>query len=331
MQRIESLGGFEGRSLLAQSQALAPCQRVFQRRKSLTVAAGSPGMHGIGQTCDAFGRLALLRRADGVGLGIGDVVGPAEFGFNLGIGEVQGGIVGTMGLITHDLATVQFDNALAHRVDDLFVMCGHHDGGAGTVDSVQHLHNAQRCGRVKVAGGLVGQQDLRVVHIRTGDGHALLLATGQLMRIVLLFAGKTHGVQHLGHQRLNGGTAGTDHLERERHVLPHGFVVEQLVVLEHEAQRTAVMRHLTVGDTAQVVAGHTNLTAGGLLLAQQQAQQRGFTGSGCAHQEHEVATLYAEVDAIKRGPSALRVNLGHIVQCNQSHDYSSFSAARRCS
>ena len=52
-----------------------------------------------------------------------------------------------MGLITHDLATVQFDNALAHRVDDLFVMCGHHDGGAGTVDSVQHLHNAQRCGR----------------------------------------------------------------------------------------------------------------------------------------------------------------------------------------
>ena len=103
-----------------------------------------------------------------------------------------------MSLVTHDLAVVQFDHALAHRVDDLFVMRGHDDGGAGAVDGVQHFHDAQRSGRVEVAGGLVGQQNLRVIHVGAGDGHTLLLATGELMRIVLFLAGESHGIQHLG-------------------------------------------------------------------------------------------------------------------------------------
>ncbi len=51
---------------------------------------------------------------------------------------------------------------------------------------------------VEVAGGLVGQQNLRVIHVGAGDGHTLLLATGELMRIVLFLAGEAHGTQRLG-------------------------------------------------------------------------------------------------------------------------------------
>ena len=45
------------------------------------------------------------------------------------------------------------------------------------VDQVQHLGAGAR---IEVAGGLVGQDDERIVHQRAGDGHALLLAAGEL-------------------------------------------------------------------------------------------------------------------------------------------------------
>ena len=269
-------------------------------------------MHGIGQTGDAFRR--LVTALDGLGRRRQHMMGGVGLGFDFGIREEQGGIVGAMSLVTHDLAAVQFDHALAHRVDDLFVMRGHDDGGAGAVDGVQHFHDAQRSGRVEVAGGLVGQQNLRVIHVGAGDGHTLLLATGELMRIVLFLAGESHGIQHLGHQRFDGGPPRADHLKGERHVLPYGFVIEQLVILEHEAQRTAVLRHLTVGDAPQIVAGHANLAAGGLLLAQQQAQERGLAGAGRTHKEHEITAFDIEVDAVKRRSGAFGIDLGHIVQ-----------------
>ena len=105
-------------------------------------------------------------------------------------------------LVAHDLAGVQFDHAFAHGVDDLLVVCGHDDGGAGTVDGVQHFHDAQRRGRVEVARRLVGEQDLRMVHIRPCDGDALRFAAGQLMGVVVFLACEPHRLQYFGHQRL---------------------------------------------------------------------------------------------------------------------------------
>ena len=107
-------------------------------------------------------------------------------------------------LVAHNLAVMQLDDAFAHRVDDFLVMRGHHDGRAGAVDCIKDFHDAERCRRIQVAGRLVGKQDLRMVHIRTRDSHALLLAAGQLMRIVLLLAGKPDRLKHLGHQRPDG-------------------------------------------------------------------------------------------------------------------------------
>ena len=118
-----------------------------------------------------------------------------------------------------------------------------------------------------------------MVHIRAGDGHTLLLTAGQLMRVVVLLTGQSHGLQHLRHQRLDGGPARADHLKRERHILPHGLVRQQLVILEHESDGTTILRHLTVRQTAKIIAGHSNLAVRGLLLAQQQAQQRRLAGT----------------------------------------------------
>ena len=242
-----------------------------------------------------------------------------RFGFHFGIREVQCGIVGSLLLVTHDFAGMQFDHALAHGVDDFLIMRGHDDGSAGAVDGIQHFHNAQRCGRIKVSGRLVGQQDLRMVHIRSRDGHALRLTAGKLMRIAVFLAGKPNRLQYFRHQRFDGGTACADHFKCERHILPHRFVVQQLVILEDEADRTTIMRHLPCGQASQIVACDADLAVRGLLFTQQQAQQCGFAGTRCAHEEHEIPSIDVEVDVIQRRPGTFRIHLAHMFKRNQRH------------
>lgn len=100
--------------------------------------------------------------------------------------------------------------------------------------------------------------------------------------------------------------------EGERHVLPHSLVVEQLVVLEHHAYGTPVLRHLTVREATQVVPAHADLPAGRLLLAQQQAQQRGLARTGGAHEKHELATADLKIDVLQRRSLGIRIDLAHM-------------------
>ena len=96
---------------------------------------------------------------------------------------VQRGIVTTMLLIAHDLAQMNFHHALAHGVDDFLIMGSHHNRRVRcTVDGIQNLHNSHRSGRIEVTRWLVGQKNLRVVHISAGDSHTLSLTTGKLVR-----------------------------------------------------------------------------------------------------------------------------------------------------
>ncbi len=274
-----------------------------------------------------------------------------RLGLDLRIGEILGGIVHALRLVAHNVAVVQLHHAFAHRVDDLLVVRGHHDGGAGAVDRVEHLHDAERRGRVQVAGRFVGQQDLRMVHVGARNRDALLLAARKLLRLVVLLAGESHGFEDLRHKRLDGGTRRADHLERERkllrlvvllageshgfedlrhkrldggtrradhferecHVLPHGFVGQQLVVLEDHADRAPVLRHLPVGQAPQVVAGHADLARGRFLLAQQQAQQRGLARAGRTHEEHEIAAVNMQVYVFERRPCGIGVDLVYVV------------------
>ena len=63
-------------------------------------------------------------------------------------------------------------------------MRDHDDGGAGFVEFGQKLHHLFAIGGVEVAGRLVGQDQLGTRHHGAGDGDALLLAAGQLLRHV---------------------------------------------------------------------------------------------------------------------------------------------------
>jgi hypothetical protein len=69
----------------------------------------------------------------------------------------------------------------------------HHDGLAQlAVQLVQQVQHLFAGGAVEVAGGLVGDDQRRVGHQGAGDGHALLLAAGQLVGVVVGAVGQAH-------------------------------------------------------------------------------------------------------------------------------------------
>ena len=79
------------------------------------------------------------------------------------------------------MAALEGDHATVHAIDHLAIVRGDDHGGAGAVDALEQLHNAQRNRRVEVARGLVADQQRRTVDHGAGNGNALLLATGKLV------------------------------------------------------------------------------------------------------------------------------------------------------
>ena len=112
--------------------------------------------------------------------------------------------------VTHNLAIMQLDDAFAHRIDDFLIMSGHDDSRTRAINRVKHLHNAERCRRIQIACRLISKQDLRVIHVRACDSDTLLFAAGQLMRIILLLAGKPNRLKYLRDKRFDGRTTRTE-------------------------------------------------------------------------------------------------------------------------
>ena len=88
------------------------------------------------------------------------------------------------------------------------------------VQPLEQRHDFVAGGGIEVAGGLVGQQDRGVVHQRAGHGHALPLAAGKLVGLVVHALLQIHLLQRLSwpcSMRSAGGHAGID--QRQFHIV----------------------------------------------------------------------------------------------------------------
>src|ERR1700678_1979205 len=65
----------------------------------------------------------------------------------------------------------------------MFFGVGHHDdGGAAVHDTREHFHHRLTIGGIKIAGRLVGKDQLWICDKGACYGHSLLLATRELLR-----------------------------------------------------------------------------------------------------------------------------------------------------
>ena len=177
---------------------------------------------------------------------------------------------------------------------------GHHQHGHALLG--QLLHNGQNLAnhfRVQGRGGLVEEQHFRLHGQGSGDGHALLLAAGDLPGPGIDIGSHAN----LG-QVVHGGLSGLffgllQHLDLAHHaVFQHGHIVEQVKALEHHAHMAAVIRGVHMA-AHHILAVIEDLTGGGGLQQVDAPQESGLAGAGSADDGDHIAAAHSEVDVFE--------------------------------
>lgn len=109
---------------------------------------------------------------------------------------------------------------------------------------------------------LVEQEDARAQGERAGEGDALLLAAGHLVRVAVSVVGQAHQVEEFGGALAPLGRADPAYAQAEGHVVPGVEVREEAVRLEDHAGVAAVGR-----DPGDVLPVDEDLAGVGLFEA----------------------------------------------------------------
>ena len=117
---------------------------------------------------------------------------------------------------------------------DVLLVRDHDERQAVRAELVEQREHRVGVGRVEVAGRLVAQQQAVVGHQRAGDGHALLLATGQLGGPEAGAVLHAHALERR-HRALGAALARRAAVDLgQHHVVEHGAVGQQVEGLEDE-------------------------------------------------------------------------------------------------
>ena len=143
---------------------------------------------------------------------------------------------------------------------------------------------------------LVEQQDLRFVHERAGQGHALLLTAGELRGLARGEFGDADQFHDATHARFDFCARNFFHAQAEGDVLSHAQVREQRVALKHGVDLTLVRRH-----ARDITACELQFARVGKIESGEQSQQRGLAATRRAEQGKEFSARHREGDGVERG------------------------------
>ena len=184
--------------------------------------------------------------------------------------------------------------------------------GTGALNQSQHLGAGLA---VKVAGRLVGEDDRRLTHERSGTGHALDLSAGELGgpvgQAVLEADGVDHLVEALPVDLLAGDIQGQGDVLRRR----EGG--DQVEGLEDEADALAAQTgEATLAHGGDHVSVEHDLPGGHRVQARQAVHEGGLAGAGGAHDRGEAGSGDVDVDGVERcdGARSAAVDLGEVAR-----------------
>jgi hypothetical protein len=144
----------------------------------------------------------------------------------------------------------------------------HHRDPGLAVEALQDLHDLDAGPAVQVAGGLVGQDQLGLVHEGPRDGHPLLLAAGELVGSVVGAAAQPDRLEEgAGPAMALGGWPVFPVVdEGQLHVLEGGRPGQQVEALEDEADRPIAQDGAAIAVEARHVFPGQPVVSGGRLV-----------------------------------------------------------------
>lgn len=217
-----------------------------------------------------------------------------------GRGKLSGvGLVG--GGVGADDTILQVHDAGGVLLGQLRVV-GDHDHQPVLCHLLEQLHDLDAGLAVQRAGGLVRQQDIRIVDQRTGNGNALHLAAGHLAGVLMQLIAQPHLLQRLGGAALALCARDAGNGQGQLHIGQNGLMRDQVVALEHKADGVvAVGVPIAVGVLFGGDPVDDKVTAVVPIQAADDVQQGGLTGAGGAQDGDEFAVAQVQADIIQCG------------------------------
>ena len=149
---------------------------------------------------------------------------------------------------------------------------------------------------VQIGQGFIHADDGGARHQRAGDGHALLLAAGELADgFFQLLVGKVYLPGDVPHLLVDLGLAQFLNFQAEGDVVVHRHGGEQGVALEHDADIPLFDRH-----PGNVLVVDAHRAADRLDEARNGAQCGGLAAAGRAQEGEKFAFLHVHVDVVQR-------------------------------
>jgi hypothetical protein len=177
------------------------------------------------------------------------------------------------------------------------VVCGDQHGHAVGVEALQQVHDLVGELRIEISGRFVGEQDRGTVYHGARDTHTLPLAGGEFDGMAFLLGKQSHLIEGRAHATPGLQMTHAAYHQRQRHVVEHGALGEQLMVLEDHADLAAEKGNAPARQARQVALVDNDLTARRAFREQQQADQRAFPRAGMANQEGHLALVQRKAHA----------------------------------
>ena len=164
----------------------------------------------------------------------------------------------------------------------------------------QQVHDFPGGFPVQVAGGLIRGDEGGVGDQGPGDGHPLLLAAGELARVVVLAVAQVHQFQDQVHVLLSLPPGQPGEQQGQFHVFKGREHRDELIKLEDEAHVGGPpIRQLGLGEGREVDAVHREVAGVRAVQPGDEVEQRGFPGAGRAHEGQKFPGLDGEADVLE--------------------------------
>ena len=223
--------------------------------------------------------------------------------------------------VVFDLAVADVDGAIGVR-GHVGLVRDDDDGVARLVEPLEDAHDLDAGLRIEIAGGLVGEQNRRIVHEGAGDGHALALPAGELVRAVIDARPELHLVERRAraHVAILGRNARVH--ERQLDVAQRRRARQQVERLKDEADLFIPdARELVVVHLAHLLAVQEIRAFAGRVEAPDEIHQRRLARARRPHDGHVLAALDLNRHAAQRVDffRAHHVGFPEIDGFNESH------------
>ncbi len=117
------------------------------------------------------------------------------------------------------------------------IVCDEHDGAASfAIEHLQEFDNALSRGAIEISGGLVGEENARLIDEGAGERHALLFAAGKLLGKVVDPVSQPHPFEQIAGPLAGFANAhAACQFQGDLHIFERGECRDQLKALEDES------------------------------------------------------------------------------------------------